>query len=661
MPNRIGLFEKRGQQPLGFTIEETTPLPPSNWEPPDLATLPDRLAGDIGFDTETLDHGLIDGHGPAWPWHGGKVVGYSIAADNWKGYLPIGHEGGGNLDPDQVRRWLNHVLSDETQTKIFANALYDIPWAANDGVKVVGPVIDIQLVEALLNEHRRSYSLENVALDRVGRGKNEVLLDAAAKAFNYDPKEDLWRLPSRYVGPYATDDSVLPRAIWQAQKPLIVKEGLIGIMNLEHALIPMYIDMRKRGVKVDLVRVEKLIDKLTNEIRELVDKIKIATGIEVTITEPDSMARLLDAINVRYDRTPKNNQPSITNELLKASNNPIALDLLEARQKDKLVGTFLKGQILEQHHNGRVHGSINPLKGDEGGTVTGRLSMNNPNLMFIPKRTDEGRLIRTCFVPEDGEEWAKVDYNQQEVRLLVHFSVRASKTDVRVFPQELRTRLATAMEAQRRFREDPKLDYHKMVAEFTGLLRDDAKQLNFAIIYGRGIAETARAMNISEAEAKALFDQHTANMPFARAMADAARRRVDLNGFVTTLLGRRQRFPYWEPKDWEKRTAMLPKEEARKKWPYEPLVRARIHKALNAVVQSSAADQTKRGMLNVWRSGYGKHIMIQVHDELDASVPHRMVAEKIGEIMRDAVKLEVQVRTDIEYGTNWGTVKKCEN
>src|SRR5260221_4205781 len=338
-PGQLKKFEARGQMGLGFAIEEMCHIPESRWQAPDMFNLPDRLAGDIGVDTENRDNGLNAEQGPGWPWRGGgHVCGYSITADNFSGYFPIGHESDGNLDPVQVKKWLNHVLSDEVQPKIYANALYDIPWAAVDGVVIKGPIIDIQLMEALLNEHRRSYSLDNIALDRVGRGKDETLLRRAAEIHGYDPKGEIYRLHPKYVGDYAIEDSVLPREIWKIQKPLIESEGLTRIAALEHALLPMYIDMRSRGVRVNLDRAEQIKSQLKREIAEQIAIVKHGTGIDVSIWEPESLAAVLDSAQVRvqFPRTPVNRQPSITNDLLENARNWITDALLKAREKDKL-------------------------------------------------------------------------------------------------------------------------------------------------------------------------------------------------------------------------------------------------------------------------------------------------------------------------------------
>lgn len=663
---RARQLEDRGQLGLGFGVEEMTRVPNSGWEPPDLSLLPDRLAGSIGVDIETDDAGLRAGQGPGWAWRGGgRVVGYSVVADNCRVYLPIGHAEG-NIDPDRARRWLNHVLGDRrTQEKVFANAMYDLGWSSVDGVDISGKIVDIQLVEPLLDEHRFSYSLDAIGMSRVGREKSDAGLVEAGRCYGLgrtarEVKARLAELPSWHVGPYAEEDAQLAREVWAAQRPLVEAEDLGTVCDLEHDLIPQYLDMRRRGVRVDARRAEEMRDRLAGEVAELRREVRRHTGVEVEIWEARSVARMLDEVGIAYGTTPRSKEPQITNEVLGADH-PACRALLTARQKDKLRSTFLEGQILDQVHDGRVHGQIHPLRGEDDtgrgrGTVTGRISMSNPNLLFIPARTEEGRMIRECFLPEDGEEWAKLDVNQQEVWLLVHFAVLASR--VAGLPARIRQKLASAVDAQRRYREDPTLDYHAMVAEFTSLARRSAKGLNFAIIYGRGTKETAAELGITEDDAKRLFAQHEEKMPFARTMARCCRDRVTEVGYLRTLLKRRQRFSLWEPADWDRRDGrMLPRDQAEAAWPGAVLARARIHKALNALIQPSAADQTKKAMLDVWRAGYGRSMMIQVYDEFDLSVASRGDAARVAEIVRDAVPLEVPVVVDVEFGKNWGS---CE-
>lgn len=598
--------------------------------------LPDRLHGVVGLDLETKDEGLNADIGSGWPWRGGYVVGYAVVADNFKGYLPIAHEGGGNMDKELVHRWLNGVLSDESQMKVMAHAQYDLGWSLTEGVRIPGPVRDVLWIEALLNEHRRSYSLDSISKDRLGSGKlNEEVGD----------KGELWRLPANQVAPYAVRDAELTRELLAVQGTLVKEEGLEEICTLEHALVRLYLDIRRRGVRIDVPRVEILRDRLKGEVNDICAEIHRRVGFEVNIWAAASVARALDTENIPYGRTPKTKAPSITTTVLESTNHWLTAMILQARQKDKLAGTFLDGVILGNLHRGRVHGEIHPLRSDDGGTVTGRCSMSNPNLQFIPTRTEEGRLIRECFLPEDGEEWASLDFSQQEPRLLVHFASLVTRNG---------GPLPGAIEARDRYRNDPEMNYHDFAASITGLPYKQAKILNLAIIYGRGIENTSKEMKTSYEETKEMFEKHHREMPFAKAMAEVCQSVVRQRGFLRSLLGRRMRFPFWEPAGYGDRTGMLPLEQAKEQWPDKRLVRARTYKALNSLIQPSAADQTKAAMNEVWKAGLGNHILIQVHDELCCSVPDEKTARSIAELMQDAVRLEVPSKVDVELGERWG-------
>lgn len=638
-----------GQLDLGFRVEEMTPCPESAWRPPDLGQLPDRLGGIVGVDTETRDFGLTDKIGAGWAWFGGgEVVGASVVADNCRVYLPIAHQGGDNVDRDVAIRWLRRVLGDESTTKVFAHAQYDMGWLRRLGVEVRGRVVDVQWVDALLDENQREYNLDEVSQRRLGRRKDETLLRAAARAYGVDPKSGLWRLPGRYVGPYGEEDAALARDIWAVQEPMIEAEGLREVFDLEHDLIPLYLDMRTRGVRIDVNYAEDLARELESRNRATAERLARDYGFKASPWETAAVARILAQEGVEVGRT-STGKASVTKDFLNRCGHPLAREIVAWREAEKLLGTFLRGQILGMLHAGRVHGEIHPLKSDDGGTVTGRLSMSNPNLQFIPTRTAEGKLIRRCFLPEEGELWTSPDFSQQEPRLLVHFAYLAQRAGFRVRGAE---------EARRRYIDDPTMSYHDFAAELTGLEYAAAKILNLAIIYGRGIAETAAQLQISHDECRAKFQTHHREMPFAKDLSFICQDVVRERGYIRSLLGRRVRFDLWEPRDWDRRNGkMLPREAAEAVWEGLPLDRARLHKALNSLIQPSAADQTKAAMRAVWREGLGSRVLVQVHDELGCSVPDQATADRIAAIMREAVPLEVPVRVDAKVGPNWKEAK----
>jgi DNA polymerase I-like protein with 3'-5' exonuclease and polymerase domains len=606
--------------------------------------LPDKLHGVIALDLETKDDGLREKKGPGWPWYGGHVVGYAVVADNFNQYLPIAHEGGGNLDPDLVHRWLNDVMSDEDQLKVFANAQYDLGWCFTTGVRVRGPIRDVQWVAALLDEHRWSYSLDALARDYLGKGKDERELNEAAQAHGYDPKADLWRLPASSVARYAAQDANLTRELWDVEKPLLEKDDLLSICELEHDLLPLYLSMRRRGVRVDVDYTEQLLNQLRSEVEDARQEIYHRLGIGVDLWAARSVAKAFDACGLTYGRTVKTKEPSITIDLLKSTDHWLSQLLLGARQKDKLAGTFLENVILKNLHGDRVHGEIHPLRSDDGGTVTGRLSMSNPNLQFIPKRTEEGKRIRKCFIPDEGDRWASLDFSQQEPRLVVHFAAMVAENGRKV---------EGALEARDRYLNDPNTNYHEFAASVTGLPYHHAKAVNLAIIYGRGIKNTAAELQRSVEETKEIFRRHHKEMPFAKAMATICQEVVRQRGYLRSLLGRHARFPFWEPREWSERNELLTLEKARERWPKKQLVRARLHKALNSLIQPSAADQTKAAMREIWKAGLGDHLLIQIHDELCCTVPSDDVAKRIAELMRTAVKLKVPSVVETSIAERW--------
>lgn len=662
--SKVEELENAGQLGLGFGQEEMTYVPPSDWTAPDPSTLPDKLHGTIAFDLETRDDGLRRSVGPGWAWEGGgRVIGYSVSADNWEGYLPTAHGNGkpgyGNMDPDLVRRVMNSWLGDETQLKVGANVLYDVGWAARDGVEVKGPIQDIQWAEAILDEHRWGYSLDSLAKTYLNEGKDEKLLREAAKAWGVDPKSEMWRLPAMFIGPYATADSNRTRRVFQKQLPKLQEQLLMDLFQMECDMIPLYMDARWRGVRVSVDRVEQLKRDWKQRSAALLEDLRRRTHGKLDVWSPQSVAVALDAENIPYGRTAKTGMPSINKTFLTNTKHWLTDGIIKIREIDKLVGTFLDGQILNHLHNGRVHAEFHPLRADDdehkGGTIGGRGSMSNPNLQFIPERTAEGKEVRGCFLPEEGDDWGVLDYSQQEPRLTVHYACVTKK--------RTGEHLTGALAARDRYIENPDTDYHQMAMELTGLPRKPAKILNLAIIYGRGAGSTAEELGVSMDEAKDLISRHRKGMPFVPELSFIVQDRVKDVGQIRTIGGRVCRFPFWEPADWElaKGYTPAPLWKVKKDFPGKRYRRAWLHKCLNRLIQGSAADQMKKAMRDAHRAGLMKRFLIQVHDDMNHSLPKGSegdtLARNLSECMRDAYKLEVPVKAEIKRGSTWGDVK----
>lgn len=619
----------------------TMPLFPVQveWTPPD--RFPDLSdAKEIAIDLETCDPHM-ESYGPGWPRNDGYIVGYAVAVDGWSGYYPVAHAGGGNLDKRMVERWMKDVLATPAD-KVMHNAAYDVGWLKATGYTINGRIIDTMLAAPLLDENRFSFSLNSLGFDYLQEIKSEVGLKQAASDFGVHPKKELWKLPAMYVGDYAEQDAALTLKLYQHFKPLIRKEELESIFNLETDLLPVLIDLTFKGIRFDREKCVKLIDQFKKRERELHKELKRIVGKDVEIWAADSIAKAFDTLNIPYHKTAAG-APSFTKNFLDNVDHPVAKMIVEAREVNKTHGTFLEPYLGYSEKDGRIHPHVNQLRSDDGGTVTGRLSMANPNLQQVPARHEViGPLVRSLFLPEEGQLWAANDFSQQEPRIMVHYASLLN--------------LPGADQAADGFREDDSTDFHQMVADMAGVSRKAAKTIGLGLMYGMGKAKLAGSLGLELDEADDLIRKFHLNVPFLKGTVNAVMKRIDhqaANGTIRTLLGRKCRFPLWEPMEWGVNKA-LPYDEAIIKYG-QRIKRAFTYKGLNKLIQGSAADQTKAGMVALHKAGY--RVLLQVHDEVALSVATKKEAEEAARIMIDAVRLEVPSKVDVEIGPSWGEAK----
>lgn len=621
--------------------------PKSEWVPP--LELPDiTSATKIAIDVETKDPNLKQ-NGPGWPTKDGYIVGYAIAVDGWSGYLPVRHMGGGNLDEKIVNRWLKKVFECPAD-KIMHNAQYDLGWIKATGFEVKGRVIDTMVVASLLDENRFSYSLNALAYDHLNKTKSEKALVEAAREFGIDPKAEMWKMPAMYVGPYAEADAELTLELWNYFSVQLGKEELWPIANLELDLLPCLVDMTMRGVRVDMDRVERTRDGLLKRESEVLKQIKNVAGSDVEIWAAQSLAKAFDKVGVAYPKTEKG-APSFTKLFLQEHEHPLAKLIVEARNLNKTSGTFINSIMKHCHSDGRIHAHINQIRSDDGGTVSGRFSMSNPNLQQIPARDPEiGPMIRSLFLPEEGEQWAAIDFSQQEPRILVHYAHVYGKT--RGIP------LDGAAEFVEAYVNDPSTDFHTMVAEMASIPRKQAKTINLGMMYGMGVNKLSEQLDISVDEAKAIIKQYHDRVPFVKGLMSGVTNRLNdksSGGSLRSILGRKCRFDLWEPDTFEMNKALPYKEAIDTYGPTTRLKRAYTYKALNRLIQASAADMTKKAMVDIYKTG--RIPMIQIHDEIAMSVKNIDEAHEIARIMTEAVPLEVPSKCDVEIGPSWGEAK----
>ena len=618
----------------------------TEWVPIEqLPTVPADVK-EIAIDLETKDPRLKS-HGPGWPTGHGDVIGFAIAYEGFNAYLPIAHEGGGNLDRGIVMRWFKKEIADHPADKIFFNASYDVGWLKRLGVALKGRLVDVMLAAPLLNENRFSFSLNTVAYDYLGESKSEAALREAAQEFGVDPKSELYKLPACFVGEYAEADARLTLDLWQIFKAELTKEDLWQVFDMESEVLPLCIEMTWRGIRVDLDAAERLKQDMLKVVKKILGDVKKETGLGVELWAAASIAKVFDHLSIPYGRT-KTGLPSFTKNFLAQHEHPIAQKIAEAREYDKIGNTFLSS-IFRYTEEGRIHGHINQLRSDGGGTVTGRISMSNPNLQQLPARNPEmAKKIRGLFLPEDGEQWASLDFNQQEPRILVHFASLTHKG------------LSGAEDFVRAYRTNPDTDFHQLVADIASIPRSQAKVINLGIMYGMGQTRLAEQLDVTPEDAKRLMRQYHNDVPFVRELMDAVQRKVahrDKGGFIRSLLGRKCRFDLWEPNLFVSSRA-LPKAEAHIEYG-DNIKRAFLFRACNRLIQASAADMTKTAMAAVYRER-GKVPLVQIHDELAFSVSGVAEARDLCSIMEAAVELEVPTPSDISLGADWGTLTKVE-
>ena len=614
------------------------------WVPP--SELPDLTdAKEIAVDLETRDPNLKT-KGPGWPTRDGEVIGYAVATSFWSGYLPIKHFGGGNLDEKIVKRWLAKQLAAPSD-KIMHNAQYDLGWLRAEGFTVNGRVIDTMVTANLLDENRFSYSLNALGYDYLGKVKSEKGLVEAARDFGVDPKAEMWKLPAMYVGQYAEMDATLTLDLWTHFKVLIEQEGIKDIWELETALIPYLVEMTLRGVRVDLERAERSKQEVMKREKALLAQIKDMVGVPVDIWAAASISKAFDALGIAYPRTEKG-APSFTKSFLNENPHPLATSIAQARAYNKINGTFIDGILRYVGADGRVHGHINQIRSDDGGTVSGRISMSNPNMQQIPSRDPIlGPMIRSLFLPDEGKHWASVDFSQQEPRLAVHYADAYGKSIGR--------EINGVAEIVHAYNTDPSTDFHTMVAQKASLPRKQAKAVGLGIIYGMGAAKMADDLDISVDEAKAVIAKFNETLPFLKELGSGVQNRLEdprSSGSIRSILGRKCRFNSWEPAAFGMNKAMPYEAAVAAYGPTTRLQRAMTYKALNRLIQASAADMTKKAWLDCCQAGHLP--MLQVHDELAFSVDSVDQAREISAIMSNSVPLCVPNKCDIDFGPSWG-------
>jgi len=641
----------------------------SDWVAPALDGLPSWAgAKRVAIDCETRDPDLKALGPGAGRRPNSYITGISYAIEDGPGgYLPIRHEGGGNLPLEAVLKYFRDQAAVFTGDLVGANLPYDLDHLAHDGIefKRVRFFRDIQIADPLICELHDSYSMQAIA-ERWGLpGKDETLLKAAAADYKIDPKADMWMLPAKFVGPYAEEDTRLPLAILRRQERQIEDQDLWRVYDLESKLLPVLTHLRRRGVRIDLNRLDFIEQWALQKERVALEQVRELTGHKIAVGDvwkADALAPALTKIGVVLGRT-STGKPQIDKTLLASLKHPAAEALERARKANKLRTTF--GASVRNHltNDGRLHCTFNQLrrqKDDESdgtaGAAFGRLSCEHPNLQQQPARDEFAMMWRAIYLPEEEQQWASNDYSQQEPRMAVHYACLSKHLIGQIAWQ-------SAIEARDKYRNDPNTDNHQMMADMAHIKRKAAKDIYLGLSYGMGgaklcrqlglptmmavrgsrghlynvdsdegmllVAQGARRFEAAGPEGQALLDAFDAKVPFVKKLAKACEIRAKKVGYITTLSGRRCRFPKDDSGNYD--------------W---------THKALNRLIQGASADQTKMAMVACAEAGMD--IIIQVHDEIAFSVTSPEDAQKAAQVMRECVPLELPSKVDVEMGSSWG-------
>lgn len=663
-----------GQGRLGIGDERVYYQPPAqmlpavDWKPPRLVDMPSwRDAKRVSIDLECKDEDLR-ALGPGVRRSGSYVVGVSFAIEDGPAhYLPIAHHGGDNCEGD-VMSYVRDQLRDFRGILTGAGLGYDIDWLAEHDCPVWNQDWrDVQVLDPLLNELHRRYNLEAIC-ERYGLpGKDETILREAAAAYRVDPKKGLWRLPARYVAQYAVTDARRPLQVLRRQEAKIPEENVEQIWGLERKVTPILVKMRRRGVRIDVDKLDQIERLAVKNESECLSDLYRLTGVRVAVGDVWKAVALEPAVagcGVRVPRTPKTRAPSIDNVLLEKCGDVGRL-ILRARKWNKLRTTFAAQvrRALTRRSDGdwRVHCTFNQLRtnddnagdGEESdgkGVRYGRLSSSAYNMQQQPSRDDEfGSLWRSVYIADDGARWACLDWSQQEPRIGVHYA-------------EL-LRLPGAKEFADEYRRNPSLDIHQKLTDLGNEQRrrrrldgaTDLEDLERKIVknfvngrlYGMGdtklchsfglptvwVERYGKRIEVPGPEGQAMIEEFNAFAPWISGLTRHAARRAEERGFVVTILGRVLRFERGpDGKIWK------------------------AHKAFNRIGQGSAADQAKATLVEADREGIP--IQTAVHDEFNFSYTDVAQPRRLRELMMNVVRFSVPMKVDFEHGDNWGELQK---
>jgi len=664
----------------------------------------------VAIDIETYDPNLKT-KGLGAVRKDGFITGVAVATGKDTVYFGL-HHAQLTTTPEMEQEFWNQlnkkILQNPDITKVFHNAMYDVCWLrATTGKMLQGRLVDTMIAASVIDENRFKYSLDSLSKDYLNDQKYKYdLYEKASLEGIKDPMSNMHKLSYDLVKDYAKQDVDLTLKLWnlfnkKLDEVLYTRpenneiKTCRNIFELETKLFRCLVDMKFKGVRINVQKLEEFGKKLKFRRDNLLNIIRKHTGVIVQLWAANSIKLLLDQQKItNYKKTPKSGMPQLPKDYLKTHKNRFLRMLSKAREFDKAVNTFVEG-LKGYVYNGRIHADVNQIRSDQGGTVTGRFSMSNPNLQQIPASGYIGKKMREIFLPEEGMKWGSFDYSQQEPRIVAHYAIKYG--------------LANTEGLKDKF-EKENADFHQIVADLAKIPRKQAKTINLGLFYGMGKGKLQNELNLDQKQATNLLKLYHEKIPFIKELSDNLKNFAERERLIYTLEDRFCRFNFyestnkrwdnnirkfeeWDPKAkeikqkdgtityegawvtpkllsekdaWDKFKSEFNQvskkkieehtEQERQMYFNNYYVPAFTYKALNRLIQGSAADMTKKAMVDLYENGIVPHI--QIHDELCISVKSDEEAEFIKKTMEETIPdFSIKNKVDYESGPNWGTIK----
>ncbi len=579
----------------------------------------------LSFDTETTSVRAMNC----------DLVGISLSWEVGRGYyIPVRAPlTATTLDIDAVRNAVGAALADLKIEKIAHNLKYDEIVLTNNGFEIAGPIFDTMIAAHVLDSTRMTYKMDALAADLLGHRCIPIsdLIGTGKKQTTMDT------VPTDIVTVYAAEDAEVTFRLAEKLRPMLAAENLDSLFNdLEMPLLPVLTDMERTGIRVDPQMLKTMEVQLSKQADALREQIIDAAGRQFNVDSPRQLAVILfdemDLPVVKKTKTGPSTDSGVLEELASTCSEQTNLPelVLDYRKLTKLISTYLKRltECINPQTN-RVHTSFH-----QASVATGRLSSSDPNLQNIPIRTEQGRLIRSAFVADDGCVLLAADYSQVELRMLAHFC--QDPTLLQAFADDQDIHRIVAAEV-----------FSKSPDDITSDERGVAKTVNFGIIYGQTAFGLAKTLRIPRGEAGDFIKRYKQRFPKIDEFLQQCIEEAKANGYVETIFHRRRKIPEIDAPNPQRRNAA------------ERL-------AINSVVQGSAADLIKQAMINIAKiirdnpAQNPAKMLLQIHDELVFEVPQDSVEqqrEMITAEMTSAIKLSVPLKVDVGVGQNWMLAK----